>query len=109
MMNSSLLERELENRLIVLLEHILKLAYWESEREYNARGWRGTIVEQRKQIARLIRDNPSLKPYLTEVFESCYGDAHDIAITKTGLKGEIFPSQPLLTLEQALDENWLPS
>ena len=26
-------KRELENRLIVLLEHILKLAYWESERE----------------------------------------------------------------------------
>ncbi len=102
-------KRELENRLIVLLEHILKLAYWESEREYNARGWRGTILEQRKQIVRLLKDNPSLKPYLTEVFESCYGDARDIAITKTGLKGEIFPPQPLLTLEQALDENWLPT
>ena len=30
-------KRELRNRLIVLLEHLLKLAYWESEKEANAK------------------------------------------------------------------------
>ncbi len=100
---------ELENRLLVLFEHILKFAYWDEEREYNGRGWRGTIREQRKQLAKLLRKNPSLKPYFVEVFAESYGDARDITIDKTGLSLEAFPLQPIVTLEQALDENWLPA
>lgn len=99
-------QQELENKLIVLLEHILKLAYWKNEREYNERGWKGTIIEQPKQINRLLKKKPSLKPYLSEVFLECYLDARDITITKTALSPEIFPSQPLLTIEQVLDEQW---
>ena len=43
--------RELKTRLTVLIEHLLKLQYWTTEKEYNARGWLNTIVEQRRQIA----------------------------------------------------------
>jgi hypothetical protein len=98
---------ELENRLIQLFEHLLKLAYWDSEREYNARGWKGSIREQRKQILRLLKKNPSLKPYLVEVFAGCYADARDITIDKTGLFPENFPLEPIATIEQTLDESWL--
>ena len=101
-------KNELESRLMVLFEHLLKLAYWQEEREYNARGWRGTIREQRKRLARLLKKNPSLKPYLLEVFEECYGDARDITSDKTGLPPETLPIKPIMTPEQALDENWLP-
>jgi hypothetical protein len=101
-------KNELESRLMVLFEHILKLAYWNEERENNERGWRGTIREQRKRLARLLKKNPSLQPYFLEVFNECYSDARDITIDKTGLPPATFPSQPILTAEQALDENWLP-
>lgn len=101
-------KNELESRLLVIFEHLLKLAYWDEERDDNARGWRGTIREQRKRLARLLKKNPSLKPYLLEVFEECYTDARDITIDKTGLPPETFPVLPILTPEQALDETWLP-
>ncbi|MFM7439762.1 MAG: DUF29 domain-containing protein [Snowella sp.] len=102
-------QQELENRLIQLFEHLLKLAYWDSEREDNTRGWKGSIREQRKQISRLLKKNPSLKPYLLEVFAECYTDARDITIDKTGLSSTIFPTQPIAKIEEVLDENWLPS
>ncbi len=101
-------KHQLENRLIVLFEHLLKLAYWHQERDYNSRGWKGTIIEQRKQIKKLLKRNPSLKPYLLEIFVEAYQDARDIAIVKTELKAEIFPVEPNLTSDQTLDENWLP-
>jgi DNA-directed RNA polymerase subunit F len=57
-------KRELRNRLTVLLEHLLKLSYWQSEKERNARGWLNTIREQRRQIKLLLQDSPSLKAYI---------------------------------------------
>ncbi|XHR85025.1 MAG: DUF29 domain-containing protein [Gloeotrichia echinulata GP01] len=101
-------KHQLENRLLVLFEHLLKLTYWHQERNYNSRGWKGTIIEQRKQLKKLLKRNPSLKPYLLEVFAEAYQDARDITIVKTGIEPEIFPLEPIVTPEQALDENWLP-
>ncbi|MGK7883609.1 MAG: DUF29 domain-containing protein [Crocosphaera sp.] len=61
------LGRRQRDKLISLLtrlfEHLLKLAYWESEREYNYRGWNGEIQNFRIQIKRLLKDSPSLKVY----------------------------------------------
>jgi hypothetical protein len=102
-------KHKLDSRLLVLLEQLLKLAYWQQEKEYNQRGWKGTIIEQRKQLNRLLKKNPSLKPYFLEIFEECYQDARDIAIVKTGLASDSFPPTPILTPEQALDETWLPN
>ncbi|MDB9446454.1 DUF29 domain-containing protein [Anabaenopsis sp. FSS-46] len=101
-------KHQLENRLIVLFEHLLKLTYWHQERNYNSRGWKGTIIEQRKQIKKLLKRNPSLKPYLLEIFDEAYQDARDITVVKTGLEPKIFPVDIAFTTEQALDENWLP-
>jgi hypothetical protein len=102
-------KHKLESRLLVLLEHLLKLAYWEQEREYNQRSWKGTIIEQRKQLNKLLNKNPSLKPYFLEIFEECYQDARDITIVKTGLEPDTLPLIPILTPEQVLDETWLPN
>jgi hypothetical protein len=101
-------KNELESRLMVLFEHLLKLAYWNEERAYNERGWKGTIREQRKRLNRLLKKNPSLKPYLIEVFDEMYLDARDITIDKTGLPSDTFPVQSIVTVEQALDEAYLP-
>ncbi|MFP4336307.1 MAG: DUF29 domain-containing protein [Halothece sp.] len=68
--------RELKNRLMVLFAHLLKRMYVNSPENFN--GWEVTIVEQRKQIKGLLKDSPSLKPYLTEILAEVYTDALDI-------------------------------
>ncbi len=65
--------RELRNRLIVLLAHILKRMYVNSPENFN--GWELTIIEQRRQIKSLLQDSPSLKPYLAQIFVEMYADA----------------------------------
>jgi hypothetical protein len=101
-------KRALMSLLTRLFEHLLKLAYWESEREYNQRGWKGEILNFRVQIKTLLEDSPSLKTYLAEIFPRCYRDAVKITVQVTGLPPKTFPGTPIATLEQILDENWLP-
>jgi len=101
-------KNQLESRLLVLFEHLLKLMYWLEERDYNQRGWRGTILEQRKQIKRLLKRSPSLKPYFQEIMHEIYNDAIEITSVKTGLDLDIFSENAIANLEQILDENWFP-
>ncbi|MEG3436052.1 DUF29 domain-containing protein [Pannus brasiliensis CCIBt3594] len=91
-----------------LLEHLLKLAYWESERERNANHWNGEINVFRTRIYRLLADSPSLKPYLREIFEDSYEAALETVQKKMGLKKGALPSEPICSLEQTLDNDWLP-
>lgn len=64
------LERqELRNRLGVLLGHLLK---WRYQPEARSKSWFYTIKEQRQEIERHLRENPSLKPYLSEAIEIGY-------------------------------------
>lgn len=97
-------KRELENRLTVLLEHLLKLTYWEQEKERNQRLWRVTIREQRRQIKKLLRDSPSLKPWLLTVLADCYSDALQDVIDKTGLSPNSLPKDCFLNVDQILDD-----
>lgn len=101
-------KRELENRLTVLVEHLLKLAYWEAERENNARCWRNTIKEQRRQIGKLFKYSPSLKTFLEESFAECYADARIDAADSSGLPVDIFPEESPFTLEETLNPARLP-
>jgi hypothetical protein len=64
---------ELESRLDVLLSHILKRLYVALANDYN--GWERTIREQRKQIRRRLEKSPSLKNYLSEIFDNIWEDA----------------------------------
>nr|WP_295746020.1 DUF29 domain-containing protein [uncultured Acidocella sp.] len=65
-------KRELISRLAVLLAHMLK---WRFQPERRTKSWRLTIEEQRRQVIRHMRDNPSLKSSLSEAIEEAYGDA----------------------------------
>ncbi|MGK7925569.1 MAG: DUF29 domain-containing protein [Spirulina sp.] len=72
--------RELRNRLGVFLSHLLKRSYIESPE--NFRGWDLTIVEQRQQIANLLRDSPRLKPYFEESLLAVYRDALELVVVE---------------------------
>jgi Domain of unknown function DUF29 len=100
-------KKEVKSRLIVLIEHLLKLMYWEVEKTYNARGWRDT-VEQRIQIELSLEDSPSLRPLLTDLFLDCYQKARSSALRKYQLPADFFPAEPPFTLEDVLNSDYLP-
>ncbi|MGI0483664.1 DUF29 domain-containing protein [Geminocystis sp. CENA526] len=101
-------KRKLESLLTRLIEHLLKIGYWETEKERNRAHWEGEIINFRKQIKRLLKDSPSLKPYLKDFLEECYQDSRAIVSKKSQLPLNTFPEEPIAPLEQILDENWLP-
>jgi hypothetical protein len=91
-----------------LFEHLLKLTCWESKRSDNYRHWLGEIRNFRLQIKRLLKNSPSLKPFLAENLENCYQDARRIVMDRTGMDATQLPTQAIANSEQLLDEDWLP-
>ncbi|MFN5954592.1 MAG: DUF29 domain-containing protein [Dolichospermum sp.] len=101
-------KKELKTRLVVLIEHLLKLQYWIEEKDDNARGWRNTVVEQRRQITYTLADSPSLKAILNDVFLPCYQDAKNDTINKYQLPSNLFPEEPPFSLAQVLNADFIP-
>ena len=64
---------EIENRLGVLLAHLLKRLYVQSEYDY--RGWEITIREQRRHLKIALQQSPSLKRFFVESFDRAWQDA----------------------------------
>ncbi len=91
--------QELINRLRVLLGHLLK---WHYQPQNRSHSWEATIALQRDDIADLLRDNPSLKPFLTEAFADSYKKGRLLAIAETNLPAKTFPIEPPFDLDYAL-------
>lgn len=101
-------KRKLKSLLKILLEHLLKLKYWEAEKERCKGHWRGEIANFRQQIRYQLEDSPSLKPYIKSIFVESYQDARHTASERSQLPIANFPEKPIAPLEQILDLNWLP-
>jgi len=96
--------RELENRLIVLLTHLLK---WRSQPGRRGRSWRATIKEQRRRVAGVLRTNPGLRPLLDEILDEAYQSARLVASRETDLDEATFPEVCPYAFEDVLaDEFW---
>jgi hypothetical protein len=67
------LKKELLNRLITLLEHLLKRIYVPLPNDYN--GWERTIRNQRKKLEALLVEVPSLKTRWNISFSSAWNIA----------------------------------
>jgi hypothetical protein len=100
--------QSLKSYLTRLLEHLLKLAYWESELEYNRRVWKNEIRNFRLRIQQILEDSPSLKPYLSEIFSPCYQNARKLFLDISGIAQNLVSLNPIGTIEQVLDEDWFP-
>ena len=94
---------ELENRLAILLGHLLK---WELQPELRGKSWRLTIREQRLQIQKLLRKNPSLKPYLSAAIADGYELALVLVEKETLLEAQDLPQECPYSIEQILDRNF---
>ena len=68
-------KRSLESYLERLVEHILKLKYWEAEQARNYKHWQVEVVNFRNRIARLLDRSPSLKNYMEQIYPKVFEDA----------------------------------
>ena len=94
--------------LMRLCEHLLKIKYWESERELCLRGWKREVINFRLQIQEALETSPSLKLFLQDVFVKQYRNGRKLFLNASELDARLIPPDPDFTLEQALDEDWLP-
>ncbi|WP_013325190.1 DUF29 domain-containing protein [Gloeothece verrucosa] len=95
-----------KSNLRILLMHLLKYQY-QAEKRTNS--WLYTIIEHRKRLRDALQTSPSLKPFLQEVFSQSYQDARELAASETGLALDIFPELCSVSLEEVLNENYLPN
>ncbi|AFY35363.1 DUF29 domain-containing protein [Calothrix sp. PCC 7507] len=101
-------KRAIKSLLIKLFVHLLKLTYWDQERERNQGHWKGEIRIFREEIQDALKDSPSLKPYILEIFDESYQKARKQASDRSQLPIDTFPVTIIGSLEQTLDENWFP-
>ncbi len=92
--------RELENRLEVLLLHLLK---WDHQPEQRSNRWRATVQEQRARIRRLLRSSPSLRREVEPMAQDVYPDAVGQAAIETGVSESGFPQTLPYPLEQIFE------
>jgi hypothetical protein len=97
--------QELRSRLGILLGHLLK---WEFQPSHRSKSWLATIREQRRQILLLLKESPSLQPYLQEAIEDGYQSALNLAVSETPLDYEDFPQECPYSLEQILNPEFPP-
>jgi hypothetical protein len=97
--------REIDSRLEVLLAHLLK---WQVQVTFRSQSWRGTIREQRRRIAKLLRESPSLRPVAEQLVPEAYEEARQKAANDTGLPEASFPAECPFTPEQVLADDFLP-
>ena len=93
--------RALQSYLERLIEHLLKLKYWDAERDRCERGWKIEILEFRSCIERILADSPSLKNYLTEI----YPKAHRLAVAKMSILFDL-PNEASISESFALSDNF---
>lgn len=98
-------KREIRNRLIVIVTHLLK---WKYQPGARSSAWRGSIDEQRDQLHAVLKDSPSLRRYPAAVFDDMYLSGRLKASKQTGIDFTLFPEEPPFTVEQALDDDFLP-
>ncbi|WP_448571677.1 DUF29 domain-containing protein [Trichothermofontia sp.] len=94
--------------LMRLCEHLLKIKYWESEREMCLRGWKREVINFRLQIQEGLETSPSLKSFVQDSFSKQYKNGRKLFLNASDLNASLIPQEPDFTLEQALDEDWFP-
>jgi hypothetical protein len=98
---------ELESRLEVLITHLLKWQF-DAASQRPRRLWRATIREQRHRLTRLCQRSPSLRPTLPAVLHQNYPHARLMALDETDVPASTLPETCPWTLQQILDDNFLP-
>jgi hypothetical protein len=97
--------RKLESRFRRILHHLLK---WQAQPGLRGPSWRRTLSEQRRQVEKLLKESPSLRPQIAELIEAAYPDALTDAVDETGLRPQIFPVACPFAPDQVLNSGYFP-
>ncbi len=98
--------RELASRLTVLLAHLLK---WQYQPEKRSRSWENTIKIQRIDIHELLQESPSLRYEIEHVIDTAYRKARIWAEEETGIDEQWFPDACPYSLDDLLNDQYLPA
>ena len=98
-------KRELQSRLTVLLQHLLK---WKFQPSRQSKSWQLSIVEQRIQFIEVLNENPSLKSYLPAILIDAYRLAVVKAAKETGHSIKDFPSECPWNWEEIRNSDFYP-
>jgi hypothetical protein len=96
-------QRAVESYLRNILLHLLKWQY-QPERRSNSR--RLSIRDGRHQVAKRLRESPSLKPKIADMVTDEYPLVREYAANETGLPLVTFPEQCPLTVEEITGDYW---
>lgn len=101
-------QRELANRMAVLLAHLLK---WEYQLDRRGSRWESTIYTQRDSIERRVTKTPSLKASLADPdwWADAWGDAIAAASNTTGMSYNDFPKSCPWSTKEVMDREFFPS
>ena len=94
-------KRALDSYIERLIEHILKLKYWQSEVARCRNGWMAEVSNFRSRINRILKKNPSLQNYLASEYSDIYQDA-----TKTMKLLFEMPENNFVNLETIMQDNY---
>ena len=97
---------QLQNRLKVLIGHLLK---WQFQPAYRSRSWNATIEEQRLSVIGLIEDNPSLKSILDERIAKAYPQGVLLAVKQTNLDKKTLPPSCPYSTKELFDVGFYPT
>lgn len=98
-------KRAIRSRLAILMMHLLK---WERQPAERSRSWMATIRDQRREIAQFLADSPSLKSFPAQAYADEYPSAREKASEETTIYLHLFPATCPYTIEQILDQDFLP-
>ncbi len=90
--------REVSSRLVALLVHLLK---WQFQPAHRSGSWPGTILEQRRELRKLL-ESGTLHNHALAVIAETYADARKQAAAETMLPRETFPADCRWDLEGLL-------
>ncbi|HEY2017325.1 MAG TPA: DUF29 domain-containing protein [Bryobacteraceae bacterium] len=97
--------RSLRHHCVRLIEHLLE---WQHHPERRGSSWQRTIKVQREEIKELLDENPSFRPNLPEVIAKAYKSAAENVALVTKRPRTEFPQACPYTIDQLLDEDFLP-
>jgi len=98
-------KRELESRLIVLLQHLLK---WQYQPTRRGKSWELTIDEQRIRFVKVLKENPSFKQNLNDVLVDAYELAVIKAAKETKIDKSVFPASCPWQIADIIKQNFYP-
>jgi hypothetical protein len=94
-------KRTLRSYLEILLMHMLKKEF---QPEKKTRSWDLSIKNSRIDANTVLKENPSLKHKLPEIFKEAYKKAILGAALETGLEEKVFPKKCPWEIEEILEK-----